>query len=86
MVWHHVTQRAGVFEVATAALHSNGLRDGDLHVLNIAAVPHRLEDSISKPKRQHILDSFFAQVVINSVDLVFFQYFLDLRVQRSRTQ
>jgi len=84
MVGHHVAQRTGVIEVAAASFHSHRFRHRNLHVIDVAAIPYRLEDSIGKAKRHDVLDRLFAQVVIDAVDLGFFGYFQELLVERLR--
>ena len=70
MVGHHVTQRARFIVVAAALLHADGFGNRDLHVIYIAAVPDRLENAIGKSKCQDVLNGFFAEVVINAIDLI----------------
>src|SRR5438094_6292246 len=71
MVWNHVAQSTGGIKISAALLHAHRLGIGDLHVIDIAAVPDRLKDSVIKAKDQDVLHGFFAQVMINAVDLVF---------------
>src|SRR5581483_6958521 len=40
-------------------------------MVDIAAIPHRLEDTVRKPKYEDVLYSFFSEIVINAVNLVF---------------
>src|SRR3954467_2092951 len=49
-------------------------------------VPHRLEDAIAEAEDQHILDGFFAEVVIDAIDLALAQHAADLGVQRFCTR
>ena len=66
----HVAQRAGVVVIAAAQLDAEGLGHGDLHVVDIAAVPDRLEDAVGEAEHQDILDGFFAEVMVDAVDLL----------------
>ncbi len=43
--------------------------DGDLHVVDVAAVPDRLEDGVGEAEEQDILGSLLAQVMVDAVDL-----------------
>ena len=43
--------------------------DGHLHVVDVAAVPDRLEDAVGEPERQDVLDGLLPEVVIDAVDL-----------------
>src|SRR5687767_2207645 len=82
MVRHHVAQGSGVVEVPAPALHANALGIGDLHMVDIAAIPERLENGIVKAEDQDVLYRLFAEVVIDAVDLVFLEHALDIAVQR----
>ncbi len=45
------------------------------------AVPERLEDAVGEAQHQDVLDRFFAEEVIDPIDLVFGQHLEDLRVE-----
>src|SRR6202158_2225600 len=84
VVRHHVAQGAcGLIESA-AMLHADGFRRGDLNVVHIIAVPQRLDDVVRKAKDHYILDSLFAEIVIDAVDLLFRQNLLQLLVELLR--
>ncbi len=70
VVLHHVAQRARRVVVAAALLDADRLGDGDLHVVDVAAVPERLEDAVGEAEHQDVLDGLLAQVVVDAVDLV----------------
>src|SRR5438445_8526453 len=53
-------------------------------MVDVAAVPDGLENSISKAESQNILDGLLTQVVIDSIDLLLFGEFQQLLVQRFR--
>ncbi len=67
--------------VAAALFDADGFGDGDLDVVDVAAVPDGLEDSVGEAKRQDVLDGFFAEVVIDAVDLAFGGNFEKLLVE-----
>src|SRR6266487_4367896 len=73
MVLYHIAHSACFFIISTATFHTEVLRHGDLYMVNIAPVPYRLEDAVSQAKDQDILHSFFAQVVVDAVDLLLFK-------------
>ena len=77
VVGDHVAQRAGVVEIAAAALNADGFGDGNLDVIDIAAIPDRLENSVGEAERQNILNSFFAEIMVDPVDLFFVGDFED---------
>ena len=69
MVLDHVPQKAGLFVVAAAALDAQLLARGDLHVVDVVAVPDRLEDGVAEPEHQQVLHRLLAQVVVDAEDL-----------------
>jgi hypothetical protein len=70
VVLHHVADRAGLVVVAAARAHAQALGHGDLHVIDIVAVPDRLEDAVAEAEDQDILHRLLAQVVVDAVDLL----------------
>jgi hypothetical protein len=69
VVRDHVPQRPGLLVVAAALLDADRLGHGDLHVVDVAPVPDRLEDAVGEPEDHDVLDGLLAQVVIDPVDL-----------------
>ena len=57
------------FVVAAAVLHAHGLGHGDLHVVDVAPVPDRLEQGVGEAERQDVLHRLLAQVVVDAEDL-----------------
>ena len=51
VIGNHVTQGPGGIVVTAAGFHTNGFSYGDLHVIDVAAVPNGLEDSVGKAER-----------------------------------
>jgi hypothetical protein len=51
-------------------------------VIDVVAVPNRLEQAVGKPQQQDVLDGFFAEVMIDAVDLVLSQDLQKSTVQR----
>ena len=79
------SQRAGLLVVGAAALHADGFRAGDLHVIHVAAIPQRLEDAVAEAEGQDVLDGFLAQVMIDAVDLGFVEDFVQAVAEFART-
>ena len=71
VIGHHVAQRPRLVVVAAPLLYAHGFSNADLHVVNVAAVPHGLEYAVGKAEGQDILNRFLSQVVINAVNLLF---------------
>ena len=66
---HHVAQRAGGIVEPAAMLDADGLRDRDLHVIDVIAVPQRLEDRIREAQDHDVLHGLFAEIMVDPVDL-----------------
>ena len=58
----------GVVEPA-ASLDAEVLRHGDLHALDVGAIPERLEDRIREAREQHVVHGALAKVVVDPKDV-----------------
>ena len=56
MVRHHVAQRAGLLVEPAALLDADRLGGGDLHMVDVIAIPDRLEKAVGKAQRHDVLD------------------------------
>ena len=70
MVRHHVAQCAGFLIEAATGFHADGFGDGDLHVVDAVAVPHRLEHPVGEAQRHDVLHRLLAEEMIDAVDLM----------------
>ena len=84
MIRHHVAQRAGRFIECAAMLDADGFRHRDLHVIDIIVVPQRFEEAVAEAERHDVLDGLFAEIVIDSVDLILVQACANLAIERVR--
>ena len=82
VVRHHVAQGAGFVVISAALFHADSFRHRNLDVIDVTSVPDRLEDSVGKAESQNVLNGFFAQVVIDAVDLLFIGHPQQLLVQK----
>ena len=73
MVLHHIAQRARDVVKLAALFHAQLLGNGNLHGLHEILIPNRFKEHIAKAQRQHVLQAFFAEVVVNAVNLLFFE-------------
>ncbi len=71
MVRNHVAESARGFIEPAAMLDAYGFGRGDLHVIDVIAVPERLDDVVGEAKDHDVLDGFFAEIVVDAVNLVF---------------
>ncbi len=84
MVLHHVANRAYFLVEGAAALHAEVLRHGDLHVLNVFAVPDRLEKRVGEAEVQNVLHGFLAQIVIDAENRGLIEYLVQGSIERLR--
>ena len=82
VILHHVAQRARAVVIATAGPHPVVFRHRDLHVIDVAAVPDRLEQRVGEAQRQDVLHRLLAEIVIDAVDLAFVEHLAQLAIQR----
>ena len=73
-----MSRSAPAVVVAAAFLHADLLGDRDLHVVDVAPVPDRLEDAVGESEDQDVLHRLLAEVVIDPVDLVLIEHLPDL--------
>src|SRR5581483_392303 len=76
-------QRARLFVISAALLDAQGFSHRDLDVVNVVAVPDRLEDAVAEAEGQNVLDRLLAEVMVNPVSLLFPEYFSDILIERA---
>ncbi len=69
VVLHDVAHGAGGLVEAAACADAEGLGHGDLHVVDLAAVPDRLEDRVGEPEGEEVLHRLLAEVVVDAEDV-----------------
>ena len=80
----HVAERAGLLEEAGAALDRQLLRHVDLDVVDVLAVPDRLEQAVAEAKGEDVLHRLLAEEVVDPEDLCLFEHAVQGLVERSR--
>jgi len=81
---NHVAQRASSFVKSATAFHAERFAGGDLHLVNVIAIPERFENSVAEAKDQQVLNGVFAEIVVNAIDLALFEYALNHLVELFR--
>ena len=81
MVLDHVAQRARFLVISAAAFHADRFGRRDLHMIDISAVPQRLEDAVAEAEGHDVLDRFLAQIMVDAVDLAFLEALLQAAVE-----
>src|SRR3989442_1211619 len=69
MVLNHVAQRAGLFIISASTFNTDRLGVCNLNVIDVLPVPQRLENAVGKTEGENILNGFFAEIMINSINL-----------------
>ncbi len=69
VVLDQIAQRSGLVVVAGAGADADVLGGGDLHGVDVVAVPQRLEHAVGEAERHHVLDGLLAEVVVDAEDL-----------------
>jgi hypothetical protein len=67
---HHVLVGPGVLVEAGATVQGQHLGHVDLHVVDVVAVPDRLEQAVGEPERQDVLRRLLAEEVVDPEDLL----------------
>ena len=57
------------------------LAGGNMHAVDVAAIPDRFEDAVAETKNQNVLNGLFAEVMIDTINLVLAQDFLEFMVK-----
>ena len=81
VVLDHVPQGPGLVVIVAPAPHPVGFGHGDLHVVDVVAVPDRLKQGVGEAEGQDILHRLLAQVMIDAEDLGFVEEFGEVAVQ-----
>ena len=84
VVLQHVADGAGLLVERAAVLDADRLGHRDLHVVDVAPVPERLEDAVAEAEDQQVPDRLLAEVVVDAVDLRLAEDLADLAVELLR--
>src|SRR6476620_113661 len=82
MVRHHVAKRTGLILIIAPMLAPETFGHRNLHMVNVPAIPNWLENAVAESKHENVLDCFFTQIMIDAINLIFFQVLSQLAVQR----
>ena len=81
VVLNYVAEAADGVVEAAAVVDAEVLGHGDLHRLDVAPVPDRLEQRVRKAQVGEVLHRLLAEEVVDPVDLILLQDLMDLIVQ-----
>ena len=81
MIGNHVAQRAGGLIEGTAMFDADSFGGGDLYVVDVGTIPERFNNAVRETENHHVLDGFLAEIVIDTIDLLFGEDFLQFLVE-----
>ena len=84
MVRHHVAQRAGRVVIIAAAADGQRFGDRDLHVIDMVAIPDRLEQAVGKAQHQNVLHRLLAEIMIDAKNLILAENAEQFAIERPR--
>src|SRR5271155_1297978 len=84
MVLDDVADRSGLIVEAAAALDAEIFRHGDLHALDVVAVPERLHEGVGETEDDHIVYWPLPQVMVDSENRGFVEFSKKDLIQMSR--
>ena len=82
MIGDHVPERAGPLVKSAAPLDPDGLGRSDLDVVDVRAIPDRLEEAVGEAQRHDVLHRFLAEEMVDPIDLVLREGPQDVGVER----
>src|SRR3990172_2430026 len=83
MILDHVPDRTRLLVEIAPPLDADRFGHGDLDVVDVIAVPNRLEDSLAEPEDEEVLDGFLSQEVVDPVHLLSPEHRKNLPVERA---
>ncbi len=86
MILNDVANCTDFLVEAAAALHAERFRHGDLHVLDVLAIPYRFEEGVREAKIQQVLHRLLAQIMIDSEDRLLREHLVQRGVERLRSR
>ena len=86
---HHVVlddiaEKSFFFEKMAPRPDADIFGDCDLHMIDMAVIPERFENRIRKAENEEILDCFFAEIMVDPVNLRFIEVFGDVLLETFR--
>ena len=77
MVLEHISQHTGPVIIFCPVPDIDVFGDRNLDIIHVITVPDRFHDRVSKPEKKDILGGFFAQIMVDPVNLFFFKNLVD---------
>ena len=84
MILHHIANRTSLIVKHSAALNSEILGHGDLHVFDMYAVQQWLQEGVCEPRKEHAVHWPLAKVMIDSKNVLLVEGSKQNRIQSAR--
>ena len=84
MVLHHVAQLTHPVVISPTALDAHFFGNGNLNVINAALIPLGVDKAVGKSEHQKVLDCLFAQIMIDSIDILLIEKLSECLVDFTR--
>ena len=86
MILDHVAQGASFLVIGATPFDADGFGRCNLNMVDIAAIPERLEDAVAEAESQNVLHGLFAEIMIDAIDILLGKNFVDLLIQLPRAR
>src|SRR5262252_2901633 len=84
VVRHHVAQGARCIVKAPATAHGKRFGHGNLHVIDMVAIPYGLEQPIRESQYQDVLHGLLSEIMVYAIDLTLFEQIEEFAIERLR--
>ena len=84
VILKHVPENPCLLVIAGTMFNTHTFCSRNTDAFNISSIPNRLEDTVGESEHQHVLNSFFGQVVIDPEHLPLLKMYVDTLVQSQR--
>lgn len=81
VVLNHIPDNSCAVEIGPSGFHSDLLGGVDLYGFDVGGIPQGIEKAVGEAENQQILNRLFSQVVIDTVDSIFFEVLREAPVQ-----
>jgi hypothetical protein len=85
MVLHDISDDTELVKVSTTTLCSEWFLERDLDIIDVIAVPGCTEELVTESQNQYVFHHLFAQIMIDTENLLFLPVWLKGPLQLSRT-
>ncbi len=81
MILNDIPESSGLIIVSRPFLDPDAFGHSDLDIVDPVSVPQGFKNRVGKPENQKILDSLFAEIMVNPVHLGFIEILVEEMIQ-----